>query len=69
MSPIEFAEFGHMVAVRCPQEFAHILKRASGMWAAGSRRWLVTRHRIGPVIRALERETDPLFRQAGMSLD
>jgi hypothetical protein len=23
----------------------------------------------GPVIRALERETDPLFRQAGMSLD
>jgi hypothetical protein len=29
----------------------------------------VTRHRIGPVIRALERETDPLFRQAGMSLD
>jgi hypothetical protein len=32
MSPIEFAEFGHMVAVRCPQEFAHILNRASGMW-------------------------------------
>jgi hypothetical protein len=59
----------HMVAVRCPQDFAHILQRAGGMWEPGSRRWLVTRHRIGPVIRALERETDPLFRQAGMSLD
>ena len=43
-----------MVAVRCPQDFAHILQRAGGMWEPGSRRWLVTRHRIGPVIRALE---------------
>jgi hypothetical protein len=47
----------------------HRLGRAGGMWEPGSRRWLVTRHRIGPVIRALERETDPLFRHAGMSLD
>jgi hypothetical protein len=31
------------------------------MWEPGSRRWLVTRHRIGPVSRALEQETDPLF--------
>ena len=69
IGPVEFAEFGHMVAVRCPQEFDHILQHAGGMWEAGTRRWLVTRHRIGPVIRALERETDPLFRQAGMSLD
>jgi hypothetical protein len=58
-----------MVAVRCPQDFAHILRRAGGMWEPGSRRWLVTPHRIGPAIRTLERETDPLFRQAGMSLD
>jgi hypothetical protein len=69
IGPVEFAEFGQMVAVRCPQEFDHILQHAGGMWEAGTRRWLVTRHRIGPVIRALERETDPLFRQAGMSLD
>lgn len=34
-----------------------------------TRRWLVTRHRIGPVIRALQREPDPLFRRTGMSLD
>jgi hypothetical protein len=29
----------------------------------------VERRRIGPVIRALERATDPLFRRAGVSLD
>ena len=58
-----------MVAFRCPQDFAHILQRACGVLEPGIGRWLVTRHRIGPVIRALERETDPLSRQAGMSLD
>ena len=45
------------MAVRCP-EFAHILRRAGGMWASGTRRWLVTRYRVGPVICALERETN-----------
>jgi hypothetical protein len=60
---------GAMVAVRCPQEFADIILRAGrpmGAWQpplAGERR------RIGPVIRALQRATDPLFRHAGMSLD
>jgi hypothetical protein len=60
---------GAMVAVRCPQEFADIIQRAGGLWEPGSRRWLVERRRIGPVIRALARATDPLFRHAGMSLD
>ncbi len=27
----------------------------------GTRRWLIDRRRIGPVIRALRRETDPLL--------
>jgi hypothetical protein len=31
--------------------------------------WLIERRRIGPVVRALERMTDPLFRQAGLLLD
>jgi len=57
---------GAMVAVRCPQEFADIILRAGGLW---ERRWLVERRRIGPVIRALPRATDPLFRHAGVSLD
>jgi hypothetical protein len=39
------------------------------VWEPGSRRWRVQRRRIGPVIRALERATDPLFRQAGINLD
>jgi hypothetical protein len=30
---VEFAEFGRMVAVRCPQDFAHILQRAGGSLA------------------------------------
>jgi hypothetical protein len=36
---------------------------------AGARGWLVERPRIGPVMRALERTTDPLFRHAGLLLD
>ena len=30
--------------------------------------WLIERGRIGPGVRALERDTDPLFRQAGLVL-
>ena len=40
-----------------------------GLWEPGSRRWLIERRRIGPVIRALRRVTDPLFRHAGIDLD
>ena len=69
IGPAEFSELGGMVAVRCPRDLAHILRRAGGVWEPGSRRWLVQRRRIGPVIRALERATDPLFRLAGMPLD
>jgi hypothetical protein len=39
------------------------------MWDPGERRWLIQRRRIGPVIRELERSTDPLFRQVGIRLD
>jgi hypothetical protein len=69
VGPAEFGEMGRMIAVRCPKELSPILKRAGGQWEPGSRRWLVERRRIGPVMRALERETDPLFRRAGLSLD
>jgi hypothetical protein len=31
--------------------------------------WLIERRCIGPVVRALERDTDPLFRHAGLLLD
>ena len=69
IGPVEFGELGHMVAVRCPKEFAHILKRAGGVWEPGSRRWLVDRRRVGSLICALEAATDPLFRRAGLVLE
>ena len=69
IGPVEFGELGRMVAVRCPKELAHIVKRAGGVWEPGSRRWLVDRRRVGPLIRALEATTDPLFRRAGLILE
>jgi hypothetical protein len=45
------------------------MRCAGGEWDAGGRRWLIERRRIGPVIRRLERTTDPLFRRSGLNLD
>jgi hypothetical protein len=69
VGPCEIGMLGRLVAIRCPHELAPILQAAGGLWEPGSRRWLVERRRLGPVIRALQRATDPLFRHAGMSLD
>jgi hypothetical protein len=69
IGPCEFAEFGRLVAVRCPCELADVMRRAGGQWEPGSRRWLIERRRIGPVIRILRRTTDPLFRRDGLDLD
>ncbi len=70
IGPVEFATFGvKWVAVRCPSDFEPLMRKAGGLREPGSRRWLIARHRIGPVIRALRRDTDPLFRRAGISLD
>jgi hypothetical protein len=69
VGPVEFGTLGKLIAVRCPHDFDHVMRRAGGQWEPGSRRWLLERRRIGPVIRALRRQTDPLFRQAGMTLD
>ena len=65
----EFGTLGAMVTVRCPRDLDPLMRKAGGMWEPGSQRWLLTRHRMGPLVRALRRETDPLFRQAGMNLD
>ena len=69
IGPCEFGMLGRQIAVRCPRQFDALMRNAGGQWEAGSRRWLIERRRIGPVIRVLQRQTDPLFRQAGMSLD
>ena len=40
-----------------------------GAFGSPGWRWLVERLRINPVIRAMQRRTDPLFRRPGISLD
>jgi hypothetical protein len=60
VGPCEFSEVGKRIAVRCPAELAHILRRAGAVWEPGSGRWLVQRRRIRSVIRSLERATEPV---------
>jgi hypothetical protein len=67
IGPVEFGELGKLVTVRCPREFDHLMRGAGGQWEPGTQ-WLIERRRIGPVIRTLERVTDPLFRRAGLTL-
>jgi hypothetical protein len=69
IGPCEFGRLGKLIAVRCPHEFDQVMRTAGGQWEAGSRRWLLQRHRIGPVIRTLRRSVDPLFRHAGLVAD
>ncbi len=69
VGPCQFGQLGRQIIVHCPREFDSLMRNAGGEWDAGSRRWLIERRRIGPVIRALERATDPLFRRQGIVLD
>jgi hypothetical protein len=69
VGPCAFGMLGRLVTVSCPRELDTVMRNAGGEWDPGSRRWLIERRRIGPVIRTLKRTTDPLFRRAGISLD
>jgi len=69
IGPAEFSVLGAMVAVRCPRELDPLMRKAGGMWEPDSRRWLIERRRMNPLVRNLRRATDPLFRRAGMDLD
>jgi hypothetical protein len=60
---------GRLLALRCPSEFAPLVCKAGAIWEPGSKRWLVERRRIGPLVRNLRCVTDPLFRHAGINLD
>jgi len=53
-----------MVAVRCPHDLDTLMRKTGGVWEPGSRRRLIERRRINPLVRNLRRATDPLFRQA-----
>jgi hypothetical protein len=69
IGPVVFGAQGTWITVRCPRDYDSLMRNAGGQWEPGSRRWLIERRRIGPVIRMLERSVDPLFRAAGMALD
>jgi hypothetical protein len=69
IGPAVFSTLGALVAVHCPHELDPLLRKAGGLWEPGGKRWLIERRRLGPLIRNLRRATDPLFRQAGISLD
>jgi hypothetical protein len=70
IGPVELEPFGaKWVAVRCPSEFDGLMRSTGGLREAGSRRWLIARWRINPLVRELRRANDPLFRQAGIDLD
>jgi hypothetical protein len=66
---VELVALGRLVAVRCPAELEHILRRAGAKWEPDSRRWLVRRQRIASVVRALEAATDRCSAASGRSLD
>jgi hypothetical protein len=69
IGPCEFGMLGTLVAVRCPRDLDPLMRKAGGQWEPGSRRWLIERRRMGPLVRELRRATDPLFRRAGINLD
>ena len=69
IGPAELSTLGGLAAVQCPSELAPLMQKAGGIWEPGSRRWLVERRRLGPLVRNLRRSTDPLFRRAGIDLD
>ena len=69
VGPLEFSEFGRLVAVRAPRDLDLVFRDAGGEREPSSRRWLIERRRIGDVIRILRHHTDPLFRRVGIPLD
>ena len=69
VGPCEFDLLGAIVAVRCPSDFDPLMRQAGGQLELGSRRWLIERRRLGPLVRALRQATDPLFRHVGIDLD
>jgi len=59
IGPAEFAPFGaKWVAVRCPAEYAPLVRRAGAMWDPASKRWLVHRRCVGPVLPPLRAAAD-----------
>jgi hypothetical protein len=68
IGPVELEQHGRLIAVRCPSDFADLLRRAGAQWDRGGRIWWIQQHRAGRLIRNLEARVDPLFRAAGLEV-
>jgi hypothetical protein len=69
IGPCRIGRLGAWITVQCPGEFDALLMDAGAVWEPGERRWLVSLRRLGPVLRKLRRQSDPLFQRAGVDLD
>ena len=69
IGPVAFEQIGKLVKVRAPRELAKTIEAAGGTFDPGDRSWWLQPRRLGPLVRKLERETDPLFRRVGLTLD
>lgn len=65
IGPVRLQGIARLVLVHAPHDFAPLIERAGGSFDKGRRAWWVERRRVGPLIRALEKCADPLFRNAG----
>jgi hypothetical protein len=62
MIPCRFGRRGAWITVQCLPEFDTLMSNAGGIRdPSGEHSWLLQQSRIGPVLRALWRDTDPLF--------
>jgi hypothetical protein len=53
IDPCQLEMLGGMVAVPLSQTSIRWMRQAAGLWEPGSRRWLVERRRIRPLVRNL----------------
>jgi hypothetical protein len=69
VGPCRFGRRGLWITAQCPPELDTLMRNAGGTWDPSARLWLLRIHRLGPVLRALRRTTNPLSRQAGLDLE
>jgi len=43
---VHFETFGKLISVRCPREYAGMMRQHGGEWDPGARRWLIDRRRL-----------------------
>jgi len=46
VGPVHFETLGKLISVRCPREYAGMMRQHGGEWDPGARRWLIDRRRL-----------------------